>query len=1012
MTIVRLLRIVVVVAVVSVANAAEPAPPLRVGSTWQESMLATRDAFRAWAKQQSIELPERMPNQPPAYFHALWRQLRERFPCDTAWIERDVEELPRFFEWFLRPDKVEIERRVCFRAADDIARFGTPWANAKKDQWRREADRLLREKVPSSDRHWLDLYVRVCAYRDVLDAVSAANVKSLRAAVDDLAADFPARYRADGYRRQLDELERQLAPVLAALEKGSEDLRAESIRPLVDRFLAMQHDALIANPLLDFDQLLLIKRKDPDKSRKYFTDLGLPSNWQGNCALKRDGWDNEIAVLAPVNAKGKLTTRYRPEADQCLADIDLHWDAQQMLFSMQKPGDRRWQVWELAPDGRALRQVTPDLPEADNYDACYLPSGDIIFASTAVHQGVPCVAGGNRVANLFRLGPDGKSLRQLCFDQDHNWCPTVMHNGRVLYTRWEYADTPHYFPRLLMRMNPDGTGQAEHYGSNSYWPNSLFFARPIPGHSTKLVTIYSGHHGNPRMGGLVILDPARGRHEADGVVQTIPQSRGPFVPKIGDGIVDDLWLKFLHPYPLSDKYFLVSCKPAPNRPWGVYLVDVFDNMLLLCEQPGYALFEPIPLRRQPHPPVVPDRIDPKSKTATVYLADVYAGNGLKGVPRGTIKGLRVYEYHYTYPGAGGHIHIGIDGPWDVHRILGTTDMQEDGSAAFEIPANTPVAVQTLDEQGQAVQLMRSWFVGMPGETVSCVGCHESQNTGPPPRGNMAMRRGAAPLKPWYGPPRGFSFAREVQPVLDKYCVGCHDGRPAGGGIALNLRGDQPLVNACGNDFDAAYMALHRYVRRPGNESDYRLLNPYDYHVSTSWLVQMLAKGHYGVQLDREAWDRLTTWIDLNVPDHGTWGEHRAIRAPFRTLRQEACAAYANRSEDPEEIINPYRPGSVAFVAPAKTRAAPKSPIVTNWPFDAAEAKRPRGCRRKARLTWARANAWHWCLYRPASSSWEMWTACPTKRRLPPSRLPNRSIWASSRLPTRSMPPSIRTIAAA
>ena len=47
-----------------------------------------------------------------------------------------------------------------------------------------------------------------------------------------------------------------------------------------------------------------------------------------------------------------------------------------------------------------------------------------------------------------------------------------------------------------------------------------------------------------------------------------------------DNLVDGSWPKFLHPHPLSDKYFLVSCKPTPASRWGIYLVDVFDGMKL------------------------------------------------------------------------------------------------------------------------------------------------------------------------------------------------------------------------------------------------------------------------------------------------------------------------------------------------------------------------------------------------------------------------------------------------
>jgi hypothetical protein len=59
---------------------------------------------------------------------------------------------------------------------------------------------------------------------------------------------------------------------------------------------------------------------------------------------------------------------------------------------------------------------------------------------------------------------------------------------------------------------------------------------------------------------------------------------------------------------------------------------------------------------------------------------------------------------------------------------------------FVIPANTPIAVQPLDSEGKALQLMRSWFTGMPGETLSCIGCHEDKNRVPLPKVNIASRK--------------------------------------------------------------------------------------------------------------------------------------------------------------------------------------------------------------------------------------------------------------------------------
>ncbi len=748
-------------------------------------------------------------------------------------------------------------------------------------------------------------------------APGMSDVAALRRAIEDLTSTYREAYpQGSEFIKRLGEIEQRMAEGRTA--------------PVVQEFEQLRREALLANPLLDFQQLLFVRRKA--------NQLGLPQNWQGNCALPRTGYDNEVAVLSPARPEGEVRTVYRPQKDVFVGDLDLHFDADRLLFSMPGRHDR-WQIWEMRSDGAGLRQVTAgEEPDVDNYDACYLPNGKIVFCSTRCFQGVPCVGGGNTVANLFLMDADGGNTRQLCFDQDHNWCPTVLNNGRVLFSRWEYSDAPHYFTRLLFHMNPDGTGQTEYYASNSMWPNSTFYARPIPNHPTEIVAVVSGHHGVPRMGELIIFDPARGRREAAGVVQRIPGFGKTVEPVIRDDLVEDSWPKFLHPLPLSGKYFLVSCKPTPQDDWGIYLVDVFDNMLLLHREAGYACFEPLPLRKNPAPPVIPDRTDPRGDSATVYLSDIYRGEGLAGVPRGQVKSLRLYSPHYAYPGMGGHINIGIDGPWDVHRILGTVPVDEDGSAVFRVPANTPIAVQPLDENGRALQVMRSWFTGMPGESLSCVGCHDSQNSGPPSEFRRASVGEPRDITPWNGPARGFSFKREVQPVLDRRCVGCHNGSKYADRAIPDFRVGGPDG---WRNFTPSYVALHPYVRRPGPESDYHLQKPMEFHASTSELVQLLEKGHYNVALDRKDWDQLITWIDLNVPDHGTWHEHQNSHSLWEQRRLEMRTRYANRSEDPEAVAaSPPADSPPSFVEPAPMpERAVQSVACPDWPFDRSEAQR-------------------------------------------------------------------------
>ncbi|MBM4034747.1 MAG: hypothetical protein FJ291_23635 [Planctomycetes bacterium] len=822
----------------------------------------------------------------------------------------------------------------------------------------------------------------------VAAGISEKAVEALELALNDLIATFGERYpKGPDFRKRLETLKASLKAADARTPK-------ETREKLDSDFLALQREALLANPLLDFDRILLVKRGE--KSPR----LGLVQNWESNSSLPHTGYDDEIAVLSldrsgrppeggTTNGRppeggtpngGKLSTLFRPEGGRFVGDVDLHWDADRVLFSM--PGqNKRWQVHELTlkppagsqpAGGYDVRELPLIIqPDVDNYDACYLPDGRILFTSTACFTGVPCVTGSSHVSNIYLYDPNlprawepagGSaaggygSIRRLTFEQDHDWCPTVLNNGRVLYLRWEYSDIPHYVSRILFHMNPDGTEQMEFYGSNSYWPNANFYARPCPNHPTRFVGIVGGHHDSPRMGELVLFDVAQGRREADGVIQRIPGRGKPVEPKILDGLVGGSWPKFLHPWPLSDKYIITACQPSGNARWGIYLVDVFDNILLLKEEPFYALLEPIPFRKTPKPPIVPDKVDLARKDAVVYMGDVYTGGGLKDVPRGTVKKLRLFTYQFAYHGMGSQVNrVGLDGPWDVKRIIGTVPVEPDGSAYFRVPANVPISVQPLDGDGKALQLMRSWMVAMPGETLSCVGCHESQNSSPPNRNAAAFTKPPADMTPWYGPTRGFSFKREVQPVLDYWCVGCHDGtaQPLAGGKAIPDYTARDEVHPKARDkgynsgtrFSPSYLALRSFVRGHTIESDIHLLTPCEFHADTTHLIQKLKKGHHGVFPDAEAMDRIVTWIDLNTPYHGTWHEIVGMGrvANQRDRRRAMDKLYAGIDEDPEAIYDvTYKPPE-SFV-PRATSREPEGPSrvtrhASGWPFDTTEAKK-------------------------------------------------------------------------
>lgn len=793
-------------------------------------------------------------------------------------------------------------------------------------------------------------------------AAGKAQLVSLRLALEDLIATFGARYtNGTGYLNRLAAFEKALAA------DGTDPVALAGLRVLA-------REALLANPLLDFDRVMVVQRKTKVPARKAEGgSLGVgTSNWSTSDTLPRKGeFEDALAVLSDLRGEGRLTALYRPDHGETLIDPVLHFDADRVLFAMNGAREKNWRLWELRLGESTPRQVTPDHGlDVAHFDPCYLPDGRILFASTASYQGLPCLFGSDAMTCLYLFDPETQQVRQLTFEQDSDWCPTLLPNGRVLYQRWEYTDQSHANSRMLFHMNPDGTDQREFRGSGSWFPGSFFYAKPLPGSVTEVIGIAGGHHDVARAGRLLILDAAKGRHDAEGVVQELPGRGRKIDPVVRDGLVlgTQLYPRFLMPAPLSAKYHLVAAKLAEDALWGIYLVDVHDNLTLVKEVEGAAMLWPIPLQAQARPPILRDRVEPGTDESLVFVSDVYAGPGLAGLPRGLVKELRVIEYYFAKRGMGGlYGTLGSDGPWDIKRILGKVPVEADGSAYFKMPANTPVAVQPIDSQGQALQLERSWFVGMPGERVSCIGCHEGADAAAVSRLTQAMRRPASAIEPWEGPARGFSFVREVQPVLDRYCVSCHDGqasdRPPSHGRELpDLRGGQALSDwqtqmpgnwPGGGKFTRSYWELQRFVRRPGIEGDRRMFTPMDYHFGTTELGQLLRKGHYGVALDRSSHERLAAWADLNAPFYGTWGEIPQFTTGYGHLECQQLASSSERAlelrrrfvpsgpfPDYEKIpATPKYDTTPVPVARAGTIARPAVGITADrWPFDALAAK--------------------------------------------------------------------------
>jgi hypothetical protein len=585
-----------------------------------------------------------------------------------------------------------------------------------------------------------------------------------------------------------------------------------------------------------------------------------------------------------------------------IRDPDVSYDGKSILFAWKK-SDREddYHLYEMDVTSRRIRQITSGLGFAD-YEGCYLPDDTILFNSTRCVQTVDCWW--TEVSNLYVCDRDGQFLRRLTFDQVHTNFPAVMDDGRVIYTRWDYNDRGQLYPQPLYNMNMDGTGQAEFYGNNSWFPTTILHARGIPG-TGKVIAIATGHHSK-QTGKLIIVDTSRGRQENSGV-QLIAPVRETKAEKID--AYGQAGEQFQYPYALSETDYLVTYSPLGRdlKPtlYGIYYMTLDGKRELLAADATISCNQPVPLMSRSKPHVRPSQVDYQQGSGSYYIQDIYQGPGLRGVPRGTIKKLRVVEIQFRAAGVGSNRNggpaggalvstpIAIDnGCWDVKVVLGDAKVYPDGSAFFSVPARTPVYFQALDAHGNVVQSMRTWSTLQPGESLSCVGCHESKDETPTvtTQTTMAMKRGVQDLSPFYGPARGFSFNREIQPILDRHCIGCHNDRAVKPGTksaqghvaqkrAFSLLDRPNPDKGAGRIWSDAYLALTSHgkpdagpVRWLNVQSIPPMLPPYFAGAVKSPLIAMLEKGHNGVELTYEEMEKIACWIDLLVPYCGDYLE--------------------------------------------------------------------------------------------------------------------------------------------
>ncbi|HYW80552.1 MAG TPA: discoidin domain-containing protein [Thermoguttaceae bacterium] len=687
---------------------------------------------------------------------------------------------------------------------------------------------------------------------------------------------------------------------------------------LFEKVCNLRRKVAFSNPLLNFDKLVFIKRHRAGFNHMCDQYYGINAKPGGSLFVLENPFSEEPAardILADsVVERGRL--KGKSLAGGSFVAPDLSYDGKQVMFAyVECQGDRAhrhhtdpsrghwdegwsYHLFKVNIDGSGLEQLTDGT--WNDFDPCWLPNGRVALITERRGGYLRC----GRTCptyTLFDMEPDGSDIRCLSFHETNEWHPSVTHDGRIIYTRWDYVDRHGCTAHLPWITSLDGRDSRAVHGNfapRGSRPDMELDVRAIPG-SNKYIATAAPHHGQA-FGSIVVVDP---RIVDDDRMAPVKR----FTPEIGFPESQGGAQVYGTPWPLSEDFSLcvydTTMKPNMGGQggadlrgnYGIYLVDSFGNKELIYRDPEIACQSPMPLRSRPLQPLIPTRVDvvtnkdrdlgrpsteaEKQLEATVAVVDVY--DSLRPWPDNTrITSLRVIQVLPMTVPSGGPPHetrIRMPSAGDsvvlARNVLGTVPVEADGSAHFVVPAHKEILFQAVDQRGLAVQSMRSATYLQAGEHLACQGCHEEKHraarlaTDVP----LALRRPPSRLQADVEGSNPFSYPRLVQPVLDRKCADCH-AKHADKTFVLSK---EPLQNK----FYASYVNLAPNYGFQAYGESHRTM-PGHFGAYGSKLLKVLDAGHYDVKLTEEEMHRLTLWLDCCSMFYGVY-EAEAGQAQLR-----------------------------------------------------------------------------------------------------------------------------------
>ncbi len=450
--------------------------------------------------------------------------------------------------------------------------------------------------------------------------------------------------------------------------------------------------------------------------------------------LQRDG---ELVILTPEFASA--------------CDPAVSFDGESIYFSgKQQPADD-WQLWRMDADGdnkthidTGLSDCVSPLPTGNLFhlnDAS--PSPRMVFVSSD-HDWQNEGSGG-KAYSLYACWMDGSGVQRLTYNLSSDFDPSVLPNGRVLFSSWQ-----RFF---------DGS-------PGSKLPTAKLLAINIDGADAML---YAGT-GKP-LGHIIQSAPSPGGRVyfvEDGALSYVEQRRPLHTYQtLARGI-------FQSPCSINAESLIVSTLPNWN--------DVY-SLVRLSTKTGEAI-ETVFKEDQhhcldaqvlaPHP-----KTDGRSSVVNVektigelYCLNVYESqiDAVAKLSPGSVKHVRVIEG------------LPIKKTWlpntqavkSPQRVLGVAPVEKDGSFHLNVPGDTPFALQLIDGAGEVIETHRNWMWVRPGERRGCIGCHEDPELTPPNRLSQAIVKPAFDVTQPLDNNERIDFLTSILPIIERKCSTCHN----------------------------------------------------------------------------------------------------------------------------------------------------------------------------------------------------------------------------------------------